>query len=332
MALNLVTGASGHIGSNLVRQLLDQGERVRAMIRSSSSAASLPAHPNLEIVHGDVFDRASLVRATEGCLFVYHTAAVYSLSKKEAGKILETAMQGTRNMLEAVKVAGGVRRIVYTSSVAAVGMTNDPTSPLTEDNWTLDGDIEEYTKAKLESEKLAHSLAREFGLDLVAVNPALVLGPLDSKPTPSNRVVVDFLAGKIPAYLETGFSAVHVESVARGHVLAMQKGRSGERYILSGENVKLEEFLEMLGKVSGKKAPSIKLPKIFAMGMAHVFEAAASFTKTEPVTTPQAIRTLYGHYGFYDCSKAKRELGYTFHSLEKTAADTVEWFTQNPVS
>ncbi|MBL8020893.1 MAG: SDR family oxidoreductase [Leptospirales bacterium] len=331
MALNLVTGASGHIGSNLVHQLLEQGEKVRALVRASSNVSQLPAHSNLELVHGDVYDRASLIRATEGCSLVYHTAAVYSLSRKNPGQILDTAMQGTRNILEAIKVAGGVRRVVYTSSVAAVGTTIDPSSPLNEESWTSGDDLDEYTRAKLESEKLAHSLAKELGIDLVAVNPSLVLGPMDNKPTPSNKVVVDFLAGKIPAYLETGFSTVHVGDVARGHILAMQKGRAGERYILSGENIKLGAFLELLGTVSGKKPPGLKLPRFLALGMAHVFEATAAITKSDPLATVQSIRGLYGRYGYYDCAKAKRELGYTFQSLEKTARETIAWFQEHPV-
>ncbi|HMX57050.1 MAG TPA: SDR family oxidoreductase [Leptospiraceae bacterium] len=328
----LVTGASGHIGSNLVKQLLDQGEKVRALIRKSSNTACLPDHKNLEIVYGDVYDRPSLVAAVTGMPFVYHTAAVYSLSRKNPGQILETAMQGTRNILEAVKVAGGVKRVVYTSSVAAVGMTDDPTRPLDESNWTADSDPDEYTRAKLESEKLAHSLAREFGIDLVAVNPALVLGALDLKPTPSNKVVLDFLQGKVPAYLETGFSAVSVEDVAAGHILAMQKGRSGERYILSGENVKLVDFFEILGKISGKKPPGIKLPRPLAIGMAAMFEFAAGITKSEPLATVQAMKSITNRYGFYSFARAGKELGYKPRPLDQTLRSTVEWFEKNPLT
>lgn len=323
---SLVTGAAGHIGANIVHQLLERGEKVRAMVRASSNTTQLPDHPNLEVVEGDVFDRPSLVRGVEGNQFVYHAAAVYSLSRKSPGVILETAMQGTRNILEAVRVAGGVRRIVYTSSVAAVGMTGDPTRPLDESSWTEDSDIDEYTKAKLESEKLAHKLAAELGLDLVAVNPALVLGPLDLKPTPSNKLVLDFLEGKVPAYLETGLSAVHVSDVAAGHILAMQKGRRGERYILSGSNVKLGEFFEALGRIAGKKPPGIRLPRPFAIGMAHLFEAAASFTGGEPLATPQAMRNLIDRYGYYSHAKAERELGYSPRGLEETLESTVAWF------
>ncbi len=327
----LVTGASGHIGSNLVRLLLDQGEKVRALVRKSSNTTMLPEHKNLEVVFGDVYDRPSLVNAVTGMPLVYHTAAVYSLSKKNPGHIMQTAMQGTRNILEAVKVSGGVKRVVYTSSVAAVGMTDDPTRPLTEENWTADEHADEYTLAKLESEKLAHALAAEFGIDLVAVNPALVLGPLDTRPTPSNKVVTDFLAGKVPAYLETGFSAVHVEDVALGHILAMQKGRRGERYILSADNVKLIEFFECLGNISGKKPPGIKLPRTLAIGMAAFFETAAAITKSEPLATVQAMKGITNRYGFYSNQKAKKELGYGPRGLEETLKSTFEWFQNHPV-
>lgn len=325
----LVTGAAGHIGANIVQQLLDRGEKVRAMVRASSNTTELPDSPNLEIVHGDVFDRPSLVRAVEGTQFVYHAAAVYSISRKSPQMILDTAIQGTRNILEAVKVAGGVKRIVYTSSVAAVGMTPDPTRLLNEDSWTSDADMDYYTQAKLESEKLAHKLAAELDLDLVAVNPALVLGPLDLKPTPSNKLVLDFLEGKVPAYPETGLSAVHVGDVAAGHLLAMQKGRRGERYILSGANVKLGEFFEVLGKISGKKPPGIRLPRSLAMGMAFLFETTASFTGGEPLTTTQAMRSLIQRYGFYSCDKARAELGYAPRPLEETLESTVAWFRRN---
>lgn len=329
--IHLVTGASGHIGSNLVKLLIEKGETVRAMVRKSSSTVSLPTHKNLQVVYGDVYDSASLLQALGGVSLLYHTAAVYSLSRKNPGEILNTAVQGTRNILEAVKKSGAVRRVVYTSSVAAVGMTEDPRAQLNESNWTSDREMDEYTQAKLESEKLAHSLANQLEIDLVVVNPSLVLGPLDRKPTPSNKVVVDFLNGKVPAYLETGLSAVHVEDVARGHMLAMEKGRSSERYILSGDNVKLKDFFQALANISGRKPPGIKLPRPLAIGMAALFELGSAITKTEPVATVQGMRSMTNRYSFFSNEKARRELGYQPRGLKETLESTVQWFQENPI-
>lgn len=325
---SLITGAAGHIGVNLVNNLLSRGEKVRAFVRVSSDTSLLPEHKNLEIVHGDVFDRPSITRALSGVDFVYHAAAVYSLSSKSPGVILETAMQGTRNVLEAVKAAGGIKRLVYTSSTAAVGMTSDPTRPRDETYWTEDTAVDEYTKAKLESERLAHKLAGDFAIDLVAVNPSVVLGPLDLKPTPSNKIVADFLKGSIPAYLETGFSAAHVEDIAEGHRLAMLKGRRGERYILSGTNVKLGEFLEVLGRITSRKPPGLRLPGPLAVGMAWMFERAADLTGSEPLATVQAMRSILGRYGYYSHAKAKSELGYAPRGLEAVLESTAAWFSR----
>src|SRR5690606_7858692 len=233
----LVTGASGHLGSNLVRRLLERGEHVRAMVRRPEHRGDLPRHERLELVAGDLLDPRSLRAAVEGCDRVYHVTAIYALWTPTPGVILDTALRGTTNMFDAIVQSGGVRRLVFTSSAIAVGFSSDPEALLTERDWNDGRGQDEYNRAKIESERLAHRLAKEHGIDMVVVNPALIVGPGDHKPTPSNRLVLDYIHGAVPVSYRGGLSVVHVDDVCQGHLAAMERGKAGERYLLGGENL-----------------------------------------------------------------------------------------------
>jgi len=326
----LVTGASGHLGSNLVRVLLEQGHTVRALLRPQTARDRLPHHRGLEVVRGDVLDPATLRDAVSGCRDVYHAAAVYALWTPTPGIIMSTALAGTRNVFEAISDAGSVRRLVYTSSAITIGYTPDPHVNLTERDWNDGRGQDEYNRAKIESEKLAVDLAKMRGIDLVIVNPSLIVGPGDHKPTPSNRLVVDYINGAVPATYHGGFSVVHVEDVARGHVLAMERGKAGERYLLGGENLTMDEILEILEELTGRPRPRIHLPRRVGLLVGTLYELGARITGRPPLVTRDTMAHVCGNYDRYDSSKARRTLGYAPRSARESLADAVAWFLEQP--
>lgn len=323
----LVTGASGHIGSNLVRLLLDEGVEVRATVRSTARRNRLPDHGGLEIVEADLRDHPSLCRAVQGCDRIYHVASPFVLWTPHPGELVATNRMGTRNLFDAIEAADHpVERMVMTSSALTVGFTTDPDRPLAENHDNDGRGQDEYNVAKIEAEALARDLATERGRDVVFVNPTLVLGPGDHRPTPSNRIILDFLEGKIPGWYEGGFSPVHVEDVARGHMQAMQKGRSGERYLLGGDNIRFLELLERLESITGLPRPKLPIPRPLAMAVATGYELASRFTGRQPLVTRGTIRHLYGTYDWYDCGKASSELGYSWRPVDEVLRDAVAWF------
>lgn len=322
----LVTGASGHLGSNLVQLLLERGHRVRAMVRRPEATRSLTPHPRLEVVRGDITDLASLIPAVEGCHAVYHVAAVYALWTPHPGSILRTALSGTSNIFEAIVRAGGVERLVYTSSAITVGFTPDPEKLLTERDWNDGRGQDEYNRAKIESEQLANRLAKQHRVDTVVVNPALIVGPGDSKPTPSNRLVVDYINGTVPVSYYGGLSVVHVQDVALGHVGAMERGRNGERYLLGGENLAMDDILQILEELTGRPRPRIHVPRRLGLLLGSLYELGARWTGKPPLITRDAMAHLCGNFDRYDSSKARRNLGYAPRSARESLADAVAWF------
>lgn len=325
MAKALVTGASGFIGSRLVRQLVERGDDVKVMIRPTASRAALKGLP-VEIVEGDITIGHTVYRALAGCDRLYHVAAVYKMWDPDPAKIMEPSVRGTTEVLEAVRQRGSqIKKIVVTSSVAAIGSSPDPT-PLDETaEWNLEGS-ELYIVAKRRAEEIA--LAAK-DLPVVVVNPSGVFGPGDAKPTPSGYMIVRYLNWKGPIAFPgspSGMSVVDVDDVARGHILAMDKGRIGERYILSGENTDITHIVETLSAITGLGGPGKAAGKGLVELVGRGFEAYARLTGNEPEFTYKMTRDFYDHFMWFTSKKAEDELGYTHRPMKKTLARAVRWY------
>jgi dihydroflavonol-4-reductase len=319
----LVTGGTGFVGANVVRALLQRGVAVRALVRPTSHRRNL-AGLDIEVVHGDLRDRPSLEAALKGCDTLFHVAAVYALWTADARELYESNVTGTVNLLEAAEAAG-VQKIVYTSSVATIGLPDDG-RPGTEECFLQPHElISDYKRSKYLAEQEVLQRARR-GLPVVIVNPSFPVGPWDSKPTPSGQIIVNFLRGKIPAYVETGLNVVDVEDVAVGHILAAEKGRLGERYILGHENLTLLEMFRLLERVSGLPAPRLRIPYAIAYLSACVSEALArTVTHRPPFVTLAGVK-LSRKKMFYDASKAVRELGFPQTPAVEAFEKAVRWF------
>jgi dihydroflavonol-4-reductase len=319
----LITGASGHIGAHVVRHLLAQGRTVRALVRPTSNLKGLQGL-DVELARGDVLDRSSLVSALKGCSALYHLAAVVAEWTQDPEIIHKTAIDGTANILQAVAKTSGIERIIYTSSVAAVGMSHSPQKLRNESHYNTE-DITHYAVAKTRAEQLAKELAEQYQLPLVIVNPAVVLGPYDYRPTPATQIVVRYLKHRLPVYLDAGANFVHADDVARGHLLAEQHGRIGERYILSGENLTIRELCGLLAQLVGRRPPSIELGRRTLTVVGWGAELVARLQGKPPLISRARARSLVGRYGFYDASRAQQELNYRARSARETLADAVQW-------
>jgi dihydroflavonol-4-reductase len=323
----LITGASGFVGSAVLRQLIAAGHTMRALVRPNSDRRNLAELP-VEIVTGDLTDRASLDRALLGCSALFHVAAVYRLWEPQPQEIYEANVNGTRNLMIAAANAG-VKRIVYTSSVATLGLTRDG-SPADEDTpVSLVDMIGHYKRSKFLAEAEVKKLVEEQGLPVVIVNPSTPVGPRDIKPTPTGRIIVDALSGRMPAYVDTGLNLVHVDDVAVGHLLAFERGTIGERYVLGARNMTLKEILTELAAITGRQAPRIRLPHDLVLPIAYVSEAWARLTHgNEPRVTLVGVR-LAKKKMFFSSEKAKRILGYHPRPIEEALRDAVDWFRRN---
>jgi dihydroflavonol-4-reductase len=321
-----VTGATGFVGANLVRLLLSQGWRVRAFARQGSNRKNLEGL-DIETVEGDLLDKAALARGCRGARYVFHVAADYRLWVRDPKAMYAANVDGTVNVLEAAGSAN-CERIIHCSSVAALRRPEGKV-PVdeTSDYGSVDEIISDYKKSKYLSEKAAVALAKK-GLPVVIVNPAAPMGPYDIKPTPTGKIIVDFLNGRMPSYIDTGLNVVHVQDVARGHWLAAQKGRIGERYILGGENITLKQLLETLALVSGTRGPLFKTPYAVAYLFGALDTARARVFGGEPLAPFEAVR-MAKHYMWFDSSKAKRELGYESVSARQALSDAARWFCDN---
>jgi dihydroflavonol-4-reductase len=319
----LVTGASGHIGAHVVRHLLAQGRAVRALVRPTSDLKGLEGL-DVELVRGDVLDRSSLLSALKGCSALYHLAAVVSEWMHDPAVIHKTAIDGTANILHAVANTSGIERIVYTSSVAAVGMSRSPRELRNESHYNTE-DLTHYSVAKTRAERLAKELTDKFQLPLVIVNPAVVLGPYDYRPTPATQIIVSYVKYHLPIYVDAGANIVHADDVARGHLLAEQYGKIGERYILSGANLTIRELFSLLAQMVGRRPPPIELGRRTLSIIGSGAELLARLQGKPPLVTRARLRSLIERYSFYDASKAQRELGYTARPARETLADAVQW-------
>ncbi len=322
----LVTGATGFVGSSVVRALLASGHQVRALVRAGADLRNI-ADLKVELVTGDVRDPASLSSAMVGCEQVYHVAALYSYWWSPRQDFYDVNVEGTRNVLRAAQAAQ-VERVVYTSSVATLGLPRDG-SPGTEDTPARLADmISDYKRSKFLAEEVARDFASR-GLPVVIVNPSTPVGVRDIKPTPTGRTIVDFLNGRMPAYLDTGLNIVDVEDVAEGHLLAAEKGRVGERYILGHENLTLKEMLDTLADLTGLPAPRLRLPYYPVLGLSYVYAAAYRFLPgRQPQMTPATVR-LARKRMFFDSSKAVRELGLRQTPAREALGKAVAWFREH---
>ena len=322
----LVTGANGFIGSSVVRVLLEAGCQVRALLRPGADERAITGLP-LEKVVGDVRDLNSLRQAVRGCDQVYHVAALYTYWTRRPAEIYETNVTGTRNVLSAASEAG-VERVVYTSSVAVLGLLPDGRPGDEEVPARLADMVSDYKRSKFMAEEVARQFAGE-GLPVVIVNPTTPIGQRDVKPTPTGRIVLDFLNGRMPAYVETGLNLVDVEDVALGHWLAAKKGEPGRRYILGNCNLTLAEIFEILAEISGQPAPRLRIPHSVAMTFALADTALAYLSPAHvPRATPDTVRLAKKHM-YFDSSRAVRELGFPQHDIRQALSKSVGWFLQN---
>jgi dihydroflavonol-4-reductase len=321
-----VTGATGFLGSHVARVLADQGADLRLLVRPTSNLRNLEGL-KAETATGDLRDSASLENAMSGCDTVFHVAADYRLWVRDPEEMFRSNVEGTRAILEAAR-KNGVRRVVYTSSVATMGFTSDG-HPANEDSPVSLGDmIGPYKRSKFMAEQVALEAGRS-GMHVVTVNPTTPVGEQDVKPTPTGRIVVDFLKRKFPAYVETGLNLVDVRECARGHVAALEKGKSGERYILGGENLTLKQLLDMLGGISGLPSPRVKLPYFFALAAGAVDETVTGrWLHREPRATIDTVR-MGKKKMFASSRKAERELGWKIVPVESALRRAVAWFQEN---
>jgi dihydroflavonol-4-reductase len=318
MSRILVTGASGFLGWHVANLLLERGDSVRALVRSGSRVPEL----DVEIVTGDLRDPASIARAVEGCSAVFHVAADYRLWAKDSTELYRSNVDGTRHVLEAARKAG-VERVVYTSTVGCIGI---PYDALGEENRpvSLDEMNGAYKRSKFMAEQVALDYARA-GMQVVIVNPTAPIGDHDFKPTPTGKIVADFLAGAMPAFIDTGLNIVDARDCARGHLLAFERGRTGERYILGSENLTLAEILRKLAEITGRKAPTTQIPYAVAY-LAGVFSTAwAGISGTPPRVPIDGVRMAKKKM-WVSHEKAKRELGFAPAPAKVALERAVEWF------
>jgi dihydroflavonol-4-reductase len=318
----LVTGGTGFIGANVVRELLAEGATVRVLARPRSDRRAL-ADLRVEVVEGDLLDAASLRRAVAGVETVFHVAADYRLWVPDPRLLFRTNVDGTRAVLEAA-AAAGARRIVYTSTVGALGIPHDGTPGTEETPVSLRDMVGPYKTSKFLAEQAALEMARA-GAPVVVVNPAAPVGPWDVKPTPTGQMIVDFMRGKMFASLDTGLNLVHVRDVARGHLLAARRGRVGDRYILGHANLSLREIWARLASITGRRPPRLTIPYGVAWLGAACLEGAARMTGRTPRVPLTAVRMARKRM-YFSPAKAVRELGLPQTDVGQALQDAVEWF------
>lgn len=323
----LVTGGTGFVGSAVVRKLLRAGHDVRALVRPESNRRNLDGLA-VEPVIGDLLDASTLVAACAGCEGLFHVAADYRLWTRDGAKMIQDNVGGVRNIMEAAMNAG-VSRIVYTSSVATLGIRADGV-PGDETTPVSFGDmIGFYKQSKFRAEEAVREMVAHQGAPVVIVNPSTPMGPRDIKPTPTGQMVLRAAAGKMPAFVDTGLNVVHVDDVAQGHLLAFDRGKVGERYILGGTDMSLREILGVITMKAGIPAPKFRLPHGAVLPIAYLAQAWAYVTDgKEPFATVDGIRMAKKHM-FFSSEKAKRELGYGWRPAEDALADAVEWYRAN---
>jgi dihydroflavonol-4-reductase len=320
----LVTGAAGFLGSHVTRQLVARGEEVRVLLRASSNNRAIADLP-LEYVTGDLRDASSLDRALTGVDRVFHVAADYRLWAKRSKDIYDSNVGGTKNLLEAAKRAG-VQQFIYTSTVATIAVDR-PEHPNEKTESQLSEMVGHYKRSKWLAEQEVLQAARA-GFPAIVAMPTTPVGPWDWKPTPTGKIILDFLNGKMPGYVETGLNFVGVEECAAGHLLIAEKGTVGERYLLGAENLTLKALLDTLANITGLAAPRLKIPHGLALGVAYAETAFSRLLRREPQIPVEGVK-IAQHMMFVDCSRAQRELGFQPGSVAAALERAVRWYEAN---
>lgn len=323
---SLVTGATGFLGSAVMRCLLTAGHEVRVLVRPGSNRKNLENF-SVEITEGDLLDDQSLKRAVSGCDNLFHVAADYRLWVPDPETMYAINVNGTQALIMAAAEAG-IKRIVYTSSVATLGLNPDgsPANEETPSNLaTING---YYKRSKYQAEQIVKKLTDDHHLPLIIVNPSTPIGPGDVRPTPTGRIVVDTLMGRMPAYVNTGLNIAHVDDIAQGHLLAYQQGKPGERYILGGDNMMLLQILQTIDEINGTRINRIRMPVNLMLPLAWCMEKMATVTHTEPRATLDSIR-MAKKLMFFSSAKAHRELGYQYRPAIEALRDAVRWFKKH---
>jgi dihydroflavonol-4-reductase len=318
----LVTGATGFVGGAVARALVHRGIEVRVMARAGADLQNLQGLA-VERVEGDLRDQPSLRHALTGCRQLYHVAAHYALWAKDPSIFYDVNVTGTKSLLEAARDVG-TGRIVYCSTIGAIGIPPAGGLGTEETPVVFEQMAGHYKRSKYLAEQEVLKFAKA-GLPVVIVNPSAPVGIGDVKPTPTGQVIVDFMKGRMPAYIETGMNIVDVDDVATGHLLAMEKGRIGERYILGSANLMLREVLEILSRLTGVKAPTIKLPRVAILPLAYLNQWMANFTGQPPRIPLEGVK-MAKYKMHYDCSKAIRELGFPQTPPDVALEKAVKWF------
>jgi len=320
----LVTGAAGFLGSHVARQLVARGDEVRVLLRASSTNRAI-ADLSLEYVTGDLRDPASLDRAMKGVKRVFHVAADYRLWAKRSREIYDSNVGGTRNLLEAAKRAG-VEQLIYTSTVATIAVDR-PQLPNEFTDAKLEEMVGHYKRSKWMAEREVLNAAKS-GLPVIVAMPTTPVGPWDWKPTPTGKIILDFLNGRMPGYVETGLNFVGVEECAAGHLLLAEKGKVGERYLLGGENLTLKAMLDILARITGLSAPSLKIPHGLALGVAYANTVFSRLLGREPGIPIEGVK-IARHMMFVDSSRAQRELGFKSGPVAAALERAVRWYDAN---
>lgn len=322
----MLTGATGFVGGNLLELLLEKGWEVRCLVRDPEKARGILPTGDVELCRGDLRNLQTLRECARGCHVVLHTAADYRLWVPDPQNMYAINVKGTKNVLEAAAEAG-VERIVHTSSVGALGIPPDGSPGTEETPVKLEELVGPYKRSKFLAEQEALQAARR-GLDVVVVNPSTPVGPKDRKPTPTGRTILDFLRGRMPAYVDTGLNLIHVRDVAEGHLLALEKGKRGEKYILGNLNMSLKEIFQVLAEVSGLRAPCIRLPRGPVLVMAYLECYMSKWISHREPRIPLDGVKMAAKKMFFDSSKALRELGLPQTSVRQALEEAVSWFRE----
>jgi len=325
-AQTLLTGATGFVGSAVARILVRNGSPVRALVRRGSPRFHL-GDLDLEFVEGDLRDADSVAGAVKGASYVFHVAADYRLWARDPREIFTANVESTRNVMHAA-LRAGVERVVYTSSVATLGLRPDG-SPADETNPLSEAQgIGAYKRSKIAAERLVEAMIAGDKLPAVIVNPSTPIGPRDVKPTPTGRIIVEAACGRIPGFVDTGLNLVHVDDVADGHLAALERGVVGERYILGGANVTFAAMLADIARLVGRAPPRLRIPRAAVMPIAYAAELMARFTGREPFATVDGVR-MAKYRMFFTAAKAERELGYRPRPYIAGLEDAIRWFREN---
>jgi dihydroflavonol-4-reductase len=323
----LVTGATGFVGSAVARKLLTAGETVRVLARAGSNRRNIEGL-DVDVCIGDLTQPETLAPAVTGCSAVFHVAADYRLWTRHPEEMMQTNIEGSKALIDAALDAG-VDRIVYTSSVAALGINKDETPADETTPSSLADMIGVYKRSKFLAEQAVHGLVAKKNAPVIIVNPSAPVGPRDIKPTRTGELIADAAAGRMPAFVDTGLNVVHVDDVAEGHVLAWQKGKIGERYILGGENLPLASILREISELVGRKPPWISIPHGVVMPIAYIAEALTRLSGGEkPLVAVDEVRMARKKM-YFTSAKAQKELGYNPRPVSEAFADAVNWFREN---